>query len=272
MWNVLVVDDDRIVHTILDAQLKQYGYNPLHVETGENFIDIIEKNEIKIDAIILDIDLGPGLSGPEYAFEARKICNIPIVFHSSHSEKEILEKTDIINSYGYVVKGTNAIVIDVAIKNAIKLHSEMKSSKIHEELYKSIFDISAGSITINEYENPKNIIDCNIKFLDIFEYKKEDVIGKSAQQLDLWADPNQRIIMNSILEADGFVDNFAFYFKKNSGEIDFGYLSVRSISICDKRFYVVGMTQNKSEICKKCNRRVTLLNSLNESSSNSICE
>lgn len=254
MKTVLVVDDDRIVHAVLDSQLKQYGYNPIHVESGEEFIELIESDTARIDAIILDIDLGPGLSGPECAHEARKKCNTPIIFHSSHSEKEILEKTNIIDSYGYVVKGTNAIVMDVAIKNAIRLHSEMKTSKIHENLYRTLFDTSDDAILILEHDEPRRFIDCNQKFTKIFGYSKEDVLGKDSIQLGLWADLVQREKMVEILQKDNFVDNFPHNFVKKNGEIDFGYLTGRFIDICDERFCVVRITQSIRKLCEICKR------------------
>jgi DNA-binding NarL/FixJ family response regulator len=60
-----------------------------------------------IDLILMDIDLGGGIDGAKAAEEILKDFYIPILFLSAHTEKEIVEKTEKITSYGYVVKSAD---------------------------------------------------------------------------------------------------------------------------------------------------------------------
>ncbi len=52
----------------------------------------------------MDIDLGNGISGPEAGRQILSIRKIPIVFLTSHSEKEYVERVKQITRYGYVLK------------------------------------------------------------------------------------------------------------------------------------------------------------------------
>ena len=67
--------------------------------------------------------MGQGIDGTQAAQEILKTDDIPIVFLSSHTEPEMVEKTEKITSYGYVVKNTGITVLTASIKMAFKLHS-----------------------------------------------------------------------------------------------------------------------------------------------------
>ena len=53
----------------------------------------------------MDIDLGRGMDGTEAAQAILEDHDIPIVFLSSHTEKDVVDKTEKITSYGYVDQG-----------------------------------------------------------------------------------------------------------------------------------------------------------------------
>lgn len=62
------------------------------------------------------------MDGTQAAEEILKHKDIPVLFLSSHAEPEIVEKTEKITSYGYVVKDSGITVLDASIKMAFKLH------------------------------------------------------------------------------------------------------------------------------------------------------
>ncbi|MFC1669922.1 PAS domain S-box protein [Spirochaetota bacterium] len=118
---LLLVEDEALIASAEKKQLNHYGYEVIHVLTGEKAVDIIHNKKEPVDLILMDIDLGKGLDGTETAEIILKDNDIPIVFLSSHTEPEIVEKTEKITSYGYVVKLSGITVIDASIKMAFKL-------------------------------------------------------------------------------------------------------------------------------------------------------
>lgn len=117
---ILLVEDEIINAMLVKDSLEKYGYTVIHAISGEQTIDIFKKNN-DIDLILMDIDLGKGLDGTEAADIILKEHDIPVVFLSSHTEPEVVEKTEKITSYGYVVKNSSITVLDASIKMAFKL-------------------------------------------------------------------------------------------------------------------------------------------------------
>ncbi|MFC1670361.1 PAS domain S-box protein [Spirochaetota bacterium] len=120
---ILLVEDEVIIALAEKKTLEKYGYKVFSVSTGEKAVETVEKKS-DIDLILMDIDLGKGMDGTEAAEIILKYNDVPVVFLSSHTESEIVEKTEGITSYGYVVKNSGETVLDASIKMAFKLFEE----------------------------------------------------------------------------------------------------------------------------------------------------
>jgi len=90
---LLLVEDDSVVSMVESMQLNAEGYTVIQSRCGEDAIAIMASGKEPIDLILMDIDLGSGIDGTEAAREILKKRDIPVVFLSSHTEKEIVEKT-----------------------------------------------------------------------------------------------------------------------------------------------------------------------------------
>ncbi|MBN2736440.1 MAG: PAS domain S-box protein [Spirochaetales bacterium] len=129
---ILLVEDEVIIAMMEKRELEKYGYIVHHVTRGEKAVNMIQEGVILIDLILMDIDLGSGINGTEAAEQILTHRDIPVVFLSSHTEPEIVEKTEKITSYGYVVKNSGIVVLDTSIKMAFKLFEANK--KLQNEL------------------------------------------------------------------------------------------------------------------------------------------
>ncbi len=75
----------------------------------------------------MDIDLGRGIDGTETARQILSVKNIPIVFHTSHSEREMVEKVKGITRYSYVIKSSGDFVLQSSIEMALELFDAHKN-------------------------------------------------------------------------------------------------------------------------------------------------
>lgn len=123
MAHLLLVEDDLLVAGLKKRQLERYGYALTHLPTGEESVAYVLESAGPVDLILMDIDLGPGIDGTVAAEQILAARDIPIVFFSSHEEPEIVQKTEAITSYGYVVKSSSITVLDASIKMAFKLYN-----------------------------------------------------------------------------------------------------------------------------------------------------
>ncbi len=149
---ILLVEDEAIIAMNEKKQLEKYGYVVKTVANGKKAIEAVATSS-DIDLILMDINLGDDIDGTEAAEIILKDHDIPIVFVSSHTEPEIVEKTEKITSYGYVVKNSSVTVLDASIKMAFKLFlaKKMETEKekalmLSEEKYRLISENTSDGI------------------------------------------------------------------------------------------------------------------------------
>ena len=130
---ILLVEDEAILAITEKLVLEKYGYNVITADSGEKAVEFFNKNK-NIDLILMDIDLGKGLDGTETAALILKDQDIPVVFLSSHTEPAVVEKTENITSYGYVVKSSSITVLDASIKMAFKLFEAKRNGQMKEAI------------------------------------------------------------------------------------------------------------------------------------------
>ena len=112
----------------------------VHAPTGEKAVDIALDENHRIDLVLTDIDLGAGIAGPEAAQRILVSRPIPIVFLSSHTEKEYTDRAEQITSYGYIVKNSGDTVLTASIKMAFGLFDVNTSLRRSEERFRLLAD------------------------------------------------------------------------------------------------------------------------------------
>ncbi|MBP9886330.1 MAG: PAS domain S-box protein [Leptospiraceae bacterium] len=159
---VLLVEDDAIIALTESAFLEAEGFMVIHVFTAEDGIAHLKTNPNSIDLILMDIDLGENrMSGTDASQIILKEFSLPLVFLSSHTEKEIVEKTEGITSYGYIVKHSGNTVLLASVKMALKLfyankklqENETNLKKSEESLIRTIQSIGDGFIATDIHGN-----------------------------------------------------------------------------------------------------------------------
>lgn len=165
---ILLVEDENVIAKFQKIELIKYNYIVEVVNSGEDAITFISGNQ-NIDLILMDINLGLGIEGTTAAKEILKIIDIPIIFLSSHIQREIVEKTEEISSYGYVLKNSGITVLDASIKMAFKLYEAKRKTAEKERLLEKIAENYPNSFVI--------ILDkkFNIVFASGQEFRNNDI-------------------------------------------------------------------------------------------------
>ncbi|MCX7788965.1 MAG: PAS domain-containing protein, partial [Spirochaetes bacterium] len=118
---ILLVEDEAIVALSEKKVLEAEGYRVQIASNGETAVEYIREHRIPVDLVLMDIDLGPGMDGTEAAQQILDIRPVPILFLTSHTEREYVVKAEKISSYGYVVKHTGDLVLIASVKMAFRL-------------------------------------------------------------------------------------------------------------------------------------------------------
>lgn len=184
---ILLVDDDSIFLKMQEILIKRNGYETITAFSGEQAVSIAREGR-RIDLILMDIDLGRGMDGTEAAELIIKERDIPVLFLSSHSEPEIVEKTEKITSYGYVVKNSAETVLMASIKMAFKLYNAHRCLKEREtvlleskNLFLEFMKYLPGFAYIKDPE--RNLLFVNENLADSFGIPAEEWIGKKDEEI-----------------------------------------------------------------------------------------
>lgn len=197
---ILLVEDEALICLSEQRSLERFGYIVITANTGEAAV-VICSNEGAIDLVLMDIDLGKGIDGTIAAGIILRERNVPVIFLSSHTEAEVVNKTEGITNYGYVVKSSSITVLDAAIKMAFKLFDatrlinqasaayveSQRSLSDSEERYRRLFETAQDGILILDAETGK-IVDVNPFLMGLMGYSKDEFTEKTIWEIGFFRD------------------------------------------------------------------------------------
>jgi two-component system sensor histidine kinase/response regulator len=106
------------------------------------------------------------------------------------------------------------LINSIDVTERKKMEEALKES---EEKFFKAFRSSPNTIVITTLKEGR-FIEVNDSFTGLTGYTREEVIGNTAIDFNLWADPEDRDRMLRILKRDGRVHNHEFNFRVKSGE------------------------------------------------------
>ena len=170
--NVLLVEDEKSIVTLIKYNLEKEGFKVFCAETGEEALKIIK--EKTLDVVILDWML-PDVSGIEVCRQIKKdkkLKNIPVLILTAKGEPDDKIKGLEVGADDYVTKPFNNKELLLRIKSLIK----RSKPSLLEDL--GIFkDLKIDRITRKVFRENKEIK------LGPIEYKLLDFLIKSPQRV-----------------------------------------------------------------------------------------
>jgi PAS domain S-box-containing protein len=114
-----------------------------------------------------------------------------------------------------------------------------------EERFSRFFHSSTVGTSITRMSDGQ-FADVNDAYLCFFGYTREEVVGKDALTLGIWANLEERAKMTGILEKQGGVKDFETTFRRKSGEIRDVSISMEVIELTGQQ-YILGLTHDITE-------------------------
>lgn len=109
-----------------------------------------------------------------------------------------------------------------------------KAIRFSEEKFSKAFFTAPDALMISTYKEGE-IIEVNEGFEKIFEYKKNEVIGKTFKEIGVWKNPKRRIEAMKILHKENKLRNEIGQFITKNGNVGFGDLSIDVIYINEQK-------------------------------------
>lgn len=257
---ILLVEDEMILAMMGAKTIKTFGYNVITANTGETAVEIA-LNHKNINLILMDIDLGAGIDGPEAARLILEKKDIPIVFQTSHMEEEFVDRVKKITRYGYVIKNSGNFVLKSSIDMAFelfdthqRLEKELKERLLVEETlrerddrFRKLFEISTIGIAITSPE--KGWIDVNDRISEMLGYSKEELKNLTWAELTYHEDLSLDVAQFERILA-GEIDNYSMdkRFVRKNGSIIWTTLGVGCVRNPDRSVnYLIALLNDITE-------------------------
>ncbi len=140
---ILLVEDEAVTAMAGTSLLRKNGYDVVTAHSGQKAVEHALSFP-DIDLILMDIDLGTGMSGTEAATKILESKKIPLVFLTAHGDRDTIERVKSITRYGYVKKDSGDFVLLSSIEMAFEL------SDTHRRLEDSMTSLRQLSENISE--------------------------------------------------------------------------------------------------------------------------
>lgn len=227
---ILLVEDEAIIALNEARILENHGYSVVLAYNGHAAIEQA-LSDVELNLVLMDIDLGNGMDGTEAAEVILKERDLPIVFLSSHTEPQVVEKTEGITSYGYIVKNSGETVLLASLKMAFRLFEaklQEKKSKLEllhsRDFMRYIIEHSQGAIAV--HDNNLNYLYVSTQYLNQFNVAERDVIGKHHYAVfpDLpqkWREVHKRALQGEVCRGENDP------FEREDGTVDWTYWECR---------------------------------------------
>ncbi|MEH1960670.1 MAG: PAS domain S-box protein [Nostoc sp.] len=118
-----------------------------------------------------------------------------------------------------------AIVRDITERKQAEVTLENLAKK-----FSKAFSCSPDSITISTLQEGR-FIEVNDSFVKLSGYERDEAIGKTSFELNLWVDDHDRLNLLQELQATGVVRDLEFQFRQKSGKIITALLSAEMIDL-----------------------------------------
>lgn len=160
-------------------------------------------------------------------------------------------RLNVIISSSYMPDGQLQFIIqDITERKLIE-----ESLRASEEKFSKSFRFSPDAITISLVDSGR-FIEVNDAFVGMSGFTREESIGRSAADLNIWVDTKDRHRMVELLKRDGEVCEFETVLRRKSGQEVNALLSVELIEIHEQRCMLV-ITRDITE--RKCMEKELLM-------------
>ncbi|MCX7788954.1 MAG: EAL domain-containing protein [Spirochaetes bacterium] len=198
---ILIVEDEKIIALDLKRRLLDFGFEVIGIiPTGEDALTVAEK-EVP-DLILMDIMLKGEMDGIEAAKQIRHSLDIPVVFLTSYSDQDTLERAKQAEPFGYILKPFKERELLTTIEIVLYKHGIERKLHEQEQWMSAILKGIGDGIIAIDTENRIYFMNPIAEILT--GYKEPEVKGKPIQQVFQFFDElsDSPIPSHILLESD----------------------------------------------------------------------
>ena len=131
------------------------------------------------------------------------------------------------------------------IVGASAIARDITERKKLEQRFSKAFNASPVSMTISGLSDGQ-FIDANDSYLRITGYRRDEVIGRTSEELKFWSSEGDRARLRNVIEREGSIRDMEIKFLTKSGEHRAGLLSAEIIDVGERKC-VLAVTKDITE-------------------------
>jgi len=131
-------------------------------------------------------------------------------------------------------------------KLSVQLEETKDEFQKKENLFQVIFDTSPDVINISRVEDGV-FVAVNQSFSELTGYSKDEVLGRTVYEINLWGDTTDRDRLTAELKKNGVVKNFEAQYRLKDGSVAVGLMSAIIINLDDVP-HILAVTRDISHI------------------------
>jgi PAS domain S-box-containing protein len=176
----MIVDDEVIIATQLEERLTSLGYDIVGMaSTGSEAIEMAR--ELLPDLILMDIVMPGKFDGIAAAKQIQEEFNIPFIFITAYTDRDLIERAKNIEPLGYILKPFQDEQITASIEIALYNNIIAAKLKESEDRYRNLVEIIPHGIV--EIDTEFRISFANRALHFITEYPHGELVGKLISDL-----------------------------------------------------------------------------------------
>ncbi len=235
---ILLVDDDVDFVDSMSGILELEGYPVVSAHTSSEAINRLES--FNPDVALVDIRIGQE-NGLDLVEKLHKVMpDLTCVVVTAYSDTDTAVAALKRGVYDYLRKPFETAELFAVLHRCadrLRLLSDKKSADLAKEesdvRFRVAFDTSPDAIVL-AYPGGE-IIDVNAGFEKMTGYRKEKVVGLNSQEVGLWKNPDDRVLLLEQLGNTGAVNNIESEFRLSDGRIRRGLMSARVVQLAGEQ-------------------------------------
>ncbi len=186
---VFIVEDEGVVALELKDHLHTLGYVVCgHASNAAAALREIPR--VIPDLILMDINLGPGMSGIDVAEKLRHELDVPVVFLSAYSDAELTRSAAQTGSFGYLLKPFDPNVLSANVQLAMVRHEATTKLRASEARFRALFEEASDGFVVTDRLG--RCLDVNGRGCAMLGYSRDEIVGLPIEDLFVPQEEPQR--------------------------------------------------------------------------------
>lgn len=191
---ILIVEDEILLARQLAQSLRNLGYEIVgRISSAEEIVRIVA--ESRPDLILMDINLEGEIDGIEAADQVRTRFDVPVVYLTGYTEKDVLGRAKKTEPYGYLGKPVDILELKNTLETALYKHKADKRVRESEAKYRTLVEQIPAVTYIAALDEASTALYVSPQIESLLGYSPEEYMASpDAWKKSLHPDDRERVL------------------------------------------------------------------------------